>query len=334
MFSLIQDAYKEMRQETIDFYYKYRCQMCSLWFILISLSLGAILPLSFFKIVGIDDDDYVYYQIILLRKYLFWSLGWFFLGILASIGFGTGLQTGVLFLFPWIVEVIYQANECGHTNFDLLGDNQFQCQEVLQDDTQFSNTTLNLFCKCYPTVFLWGVGTAFGEIPPFWISRASQSTTGVEELYREYPKSKWMLRWINDRLQSHAFLIIFLMASYPNVLFDMCGMMSGFAGISFWTFLLATILGKACVKSSLQLLFIIVVSSGKHKWIENVVPESLKWVQENITTIQDYSPIETHGIGFKQVWMLISGVMTIGFILSCIRGKANAWRERTKFKTQ
>ena len=49
------------------------------------------------------------------------------------------------------------------------------------------------------------------------------------------------------------------MASYPNALFDMCGMMSGFAGISFWTFIGATILGKAFIKSGSQLLFVIIV---------------------------------------------------------------------------
>ena len=48
-------------------------------------------------------------------EYVVWWVG---LGILSSIGLGSGLQTGVLFLFPHIIKVCLTAEACGTTNFE------------------------------------------------------------------------------------------------------------------------------------------------------------------------------------------------------------------------
>ena len=47
---------------------------------------------------------------------------WVGLGVLSSIGLGSGVHTGVLFLFPHVLRVALAAEACGHTVFDTRGD--------------------------------------------------------------------------------------------------------------------------------------------------------------------------------------------------------------------
>lgn len=46
-----------------------------------------------------------------------WCLYWTGLGILSSVGLGTGLHTFLLYLGPHIARVTLAAYECGGTNF-------------------------------------------------------------------------------------------------------------------------------------------------------------------------------------------------------------------------
>ena len=46
-----------------------------------------------------------------------WGLYWIWLGILSSVGLGTGLHTFLLFLGPFIAKVTLAAYECGSTDF-------------------------------------------------------------------------------------------------------------------------------------------------------------------------------------------------------------------------
>ena len=45
------------------------------------------------------------------------SLWWLVLGILSSVGLGTGLHSGIMFLWPFCMLVILQAEACQSTNF-------------------------------------------------------------------------------------------------------------------------------------------------------------------------------------------------------------------------
>lgn len=46
-----------------------------------------------------------------------WCLYWLGLGVLSSVGFGTGLHTFLLYLGPHITSVTLAAYECGGLNF-------------------------------------------------------------------------------------------------------------------------------------------------------------------------------------------------------------------------
>jgi vacuole membrane protein 1 len=72
-------------------------------------------------------------------EYVVWWTG---LGILSSIGFGTGFQSGLLFLFPHIAKVCLAAQACRSTNFEHMSDiwfrssaSAFKCVEATDDSS-------------------------------------------------------------------------------------------------------------------------------------------------------------------------------------------------------
>ncbi|KAE8702864.1 Vacuole membrane protein KMS2 [Hibiscus syriacus] len=134
---------------------------------------------------------------------------------------------------------------------------------------------------------LWGLGTALGELPPYFISRAA-SVSGsridaLEELDSSSSEDNGVIatrlrqieRWLLSHSQQMNFFTIFVLASIPNPLFDLAGIMCGQFGIPFWTFFLATLIGKAIIKTHIQTVFIISVCNNQLlDWIEN----ELIWV--------------------------------------------------------
>jgi hypothetical protein len=52
-----------------------------------------------------------------VRKQTVWCLYWLGLGVLSSVGLGTGLHTFLLYLGPHIATVTLAAYECGSLNF-------------------------------------------------------------------------------------------------------------------------------------------------------------------------------------------------------------------------
>merc|ERR1712012_1458374 len=52
-----------------------------------------------------------------IEKYILWCLWWVGLGVLSSVGLGTGLHTFILYLGPHIAAVTMAAYECGSTDF-------------------------------------------------------------------------------------------------------------------------------------------------------------------------------------------------------------------------
>lgn len=81
---------------------------------------------------------YFMHELVLYTSY------WLGLGIASSIGLGTGLHTFVLFLAPFIA------------------------QRALASDSVWST-----YSQIYYEVFFWGLGTAIGELPPYFLSRTA-----------------------------------------------------------------------------------------------------------------------------------------------------------------
>ena len=64
-----------------------------------------------------------------------------------------------------------------------------------------------------------------------------------------YDKIKSLFDFTNQKV---IFISILLMASWPNLTFDMCGILCGYYNIKISNFLIPTIIGKALIKAPLQ----------------------------------------------------------------------------------
>ena len=60
--------------------------------------------------------------------------------------------------------------------------------------------------------------------------------------------------WTISFTENYGFVGIFLLASWPNAAFDMCGMACGWLQMPFWTFFGAVLLGKGFAKVTLQIM--------------------------------------------------------------------------------
>lgn len=84
-----------------------------------------------------------------------------------------------------------------------------------------------------------------------------------------------MKNWFFSQAHNMNFFSILVLASVPNPLFDLAGIICGQFGIPFWEFFLATMIGKAIIKTHIQTLLIISVCNNQLlDWIEN----ELIWV--------------------------------------------------------
>ncbi|GLI70272.1 hypothetical protein VaNZ11_015204 [Volvox africanus] len=225
-------------------------------------------------------------------KYVVWWVG---LGVLSSIGLGTGMHTGLLFLFPHILKVCLAAETCGHFRFDTRYDmwyssESFKCGEGPGEVVSFAD----LFKKVILTAVLWGIGTAIGEIPPYWLSYsaavAGQKNVALVELEEALRPSHQrnlfqcmvarMEQWMVSFIRSHGFFGILLLASWPNAAFDLCGLVCGNFRFPFWKFFGATLIGKGFIKVTGQVVFFVAVFRRDSReailaWLERLLPARL-----------------------------------------------------------
>ena len=139
-------------------------------------------------------------------------LYWLGLGVMSSIGLGTGLHTGALYLAP----------------------------HVLQASTTWS---------ALPAAISWGIGSGLGELPPYWICRSSRQNP-PETLKRLLDTS--FGRTTERLVRHWGGLAILPMACWPNATFDACGIVSGYLGVPVGTFVISTVTGKAFIKAPIQ----------------------------------------------------------------------------------
>ena len=247
--------------------------------------------------------------------FIVWWLG---LGVLSSIGLGTGMHSGLLFLFPHIMRVCIAAEECGSLDFNAWSDmwfrpaeDTFLCRDNIDAAINRPVTFAGLFIKVFLPCFLWGTGTAIGEVPPYLVSRAA-ALAGQEneeilmQLERDYEskiKSKRsrsssasavrstvsavasspftaMKMWMIDLLKRWGFWGVLAFAAWPNMAFDLCGICCGHFLMPFWIFFGATFVGKALIKVNMQAVFFLTLFSKRHldnliKFIASITPASL-----------------------------------------------------------
>ncbi|XP_047562493.1 vacuole membrane protein 1 isoform X2 [Lutra lutra] len=116
---------------------------------------------------------------------------WIGLGILSSVGLGTGLHTFLLYLGPHIASVTLAAYECNSVNFP---EPPYPDQIICPDEEGIEGTISlwSIISKVRIEACMWGIGTAIGELPPYFMARAAR-LSGAEPDDEEYQEFEEML---------------------------------------------------------------------------------------------------------------------------------------------
>ncbi|XP_044226325.1 vacuole membrane protein 1-like isoform X2 [Thunnus albacares] len=233
-----------------------------------------------------------------MEKKTLWCAYWVGLGILSSVGLGTGLHTFLLYLGPHIASVTLAAYECGSVDFpEPPYPDQIVCPqqkapppgsdaehvgvEAAGADEAVGSVALQgsislwtIISKVRLEACMWGAGTAIGELPPYFMARAAR-LSGADPDDEDYQRFEEILDQtqsaqdfatrakvaVQKLIQKVGFFGILACASIPNPLFDLAGITCGHFLVPFWTFFGATLIGKAVIKMHIQKLFVIVTFS-------------------------------------------------------------------------
>ncbi|KAI4454613.1 membrane-associated progesterone receptor component-related [Holotrichia oblita] len=288
-------------------------------------------------------------------KKLLWCLYWTGLGILSSVGLGTGLHTFLLYLGPHIAQVTLAAYECNGLNFpEPPYPDEIICPTSLSGTATVS--ILSIMSKVRLESMCWGAGTALGELPPYFMARAAR-LSGIdpdeedelaefEELQRKNKEDLTLMEkgklLIEDIVQKVGFLGILACASIPNPLFDLAGITCGHFLVPFWTFFGATLIGKAIIKMHIQKLFVIIAFN------EALITTALSWlhlvpvVGESLQTpfkaFLDDQKSKLHRRGSPQtteksnilgsIFEKFVIVMILYFVLSIVNSLAQSYHKR------
>lgn len=311
-----------------------------------------------------------------LLEYARFGLWWVALGVASSIGLGSGLHTFVLYLGPHIAFFTIKAMQCGRVDlksavYDTIQLNrsptwlQKDCSEFgppLFSSSQGVQVPLSsILPQVQVEAILWGLGTALGELPPYFISRAASISGDKMDVTEELDASSsesngvasnlnHMKRWFLSHAQYLNFFTILVLASVPNPLFDLAGIMCGQFGIPFWKFFLATLIGKAIVKTHIQTVFIISVCNNQLlDWIEN----ELIWMLSFIPGVASALPtivaklhamkekymaaplpvtsnikVKSWDLSFASVWNSIVWLMLLNFFVKIVNSTAQRYLKK------
>ncbi|XP_042074779.1 vacuole membrane protein 1 isoform X4 [Haplochromis burtoni] len=195
---------------------------------------------------------------------------------------------------PHIASVTLAAYECGSVDFPEppypeqivcpqqeapasdSGAEQVGVEAVGSETLQGKVSLWTILSKVRLEACMWGVGTAIGELPPYFMARAAR-LSGTEPDDEDYQEFEEMLDQaeatqdfssrakvgVQKLIQKVGFFGILACASIPNPLFDLAGITCGHFLVPFWTFFGATLIGKALIKMHIQKLFVIITFS-KH----------------------------------------------------------------------
>ncbi|CAA3028165.1 sugar transport 8-like [Olea europaea subsp. europaea] len=140
----------------------------------------------------------------------------------------------------------------------------------------------------------------------------------------------------------------------PNPLFDLAGIMCGQFGIPFWEFFLATLIGKAIIKTHIQTVFIISVCNNQLlDWMENELIWILSFVPgfnsvlPNLITklhsvkdkymamkpnFSSKSEVKKWDFSVAFIWNTIVWFMLIGFFVKIVNATAQRYLKKQQEK--
>ncbi|XP_074292232.1 vacuole membrane protein KMS1-like [Silene latifolia] len=343
------------------------------------LVLGILVAIGGVFLATIEGSHEKHFQEVLL--YLEFALWWTALGVASSIGLGSGLHTFVLYLGPHIALFTIKAMQCGRVDLKIAPYDTIQlkrgpswldkdCSEFgpsLYKSSYGSRVPLSsILPQVQLEAILWGIGTALGELPPYFISRAASLSGSkldpVEDLDASSTENKGaigrrlkkMETWLLSHSQYLNFWAILLLASIPNPLFDLAGIMCGQFGIPFWQFFFATLFGKAIIKTHIQTVFIISVCNNQLlDWVEN----ELIWVLSHIPGVASVLPkliaklhdakdkylvaappvstnaqVKKWGLSFSTIWNTVVWLVLLNFFFKIVNSTAQNFLKKQQEK--
>ncbi|KAF5206756.1 Vacuole membrane protein kms1 [Thalictrum thalictroides] len=315
-----------------------------------------------------------------LLHYFRFGLWWVALGVASSIGLGSGLHTFVLYLGPHIALFTIKAMQCGRIDLKSAPYDTIQLKRspswLHKDCSDFgpplfppssSVPVSSILPQVQLEAVLWGLGTALGELPPYFISRAARISGSKLEAMEELDASSAedgvvarylskMKRWFLSHSQHLNFFTILVLASVPNPLFDLAGIMCGQFGIPFWKFFLATLTGKAIIKTHIQTVFIISVCNNQLlEWMENemiwvlgfvpglssILPSlvaKLHIVKEKYlttplpTSVPSDVKVKSWDLSFASIWNSIVWLMLVNFFIKIVTATAQRYLKKQQDK--
>ncbi|CAM6049229.1 unnamed protein product [Sphagnum compactum] len=328
-----------------------------------------LLLISITMLVILDGPHEKYLREVL--AYLRFGLWWVGLGVASSIGLGSGLHTFVLYLGPHIAMFTIRATQCGRVDLkcapydtpqfglgsswqtkdcSLIGPPMYP-RLVTDGLDRYMVPLHKVLLQVQLEVVLWGLGTTLGELPPYFVSRAArlsgQRVKEFDDLVNPEESGGTGLfdllkRWTILRFHEFGFFTILLFASVPNPLFDLAGIMCGQFLVPFWKFFLATLLGKALIKTHIQTVFIILVCNAH---LLELIEAGLEWVILHVPIFAQFSPRIMSALGNAKdsfngqavakpmqgkysiafVWNTIVLLMMAGFLASIITSMAQGF---------
>jgi len=292
-----------------------------------------------------------------IEKYLVWCGWWVGLGILSSVGLGTGLHTFLLYLGPHIAAVTMAAYECGSTDFPSPPyPAQILCPATEEGEVTpkvVEMTVWAILSKVRVEAFCWGAGTAIGELPPYFMARAArlsgsdpdEDTEEFLELQEKLKNPEKMTRFerakysVQQLVEKVGFFGILACASIPNPLFDLAGITCGHFLIPFWTFFGATLIGKAIIKMHIQKIFVI-FAFNQHLLETSIsflvqIPVLGPKLEAPVRNILAKQKEKLHGGGSDQGGSIISSIfekfvlaMVAYFVVSIVNSLAQSYEKR------
>lgn len=193
--------------------------------------------------------------------------GWFLAGILSTCGMGSGIHTGVLFLMPYVGRVAIASTD----------------------------GFLLTFIRVLPASVAHGTGATLGELPPYLMAEKLVHTMEANSLVMS--SHAWMVHYV----RKWGWPIICLTAMWPSAFFDVCGLACGVVGISKTTFLSATFVGKALVKSPLISATIVAASKNMlPDWIDSMINKQKHEKHEYVSPGDSWTLV----VSLLTVWMI------------------------------
>ncbi|KAL5109527.1 hypothetical protein TcWFU_009934 [Taenia crassiceps] len=264
---------------------------------------------------------------------------------------------------PFIAQVTLSAYVCQSLNFpEPPYPDKLICPE--SNSTRGDVSFLKIVRKTELESVLWGLGTAIGELPPYFMARGSRlsgsmnadeielslnntsssSEVETDSIQPQMPEKKLnsfqRIEVFLQRLVTRAgFIGILLCASVPNPFFDLAGMTCGHFLVPFSTFFGATCIGKAFIKAHIQQFAVIAVSSEDH--INLLVgyigklPLVGKRLQRPFMEYLEHQKdkLQQKGAATREGWVqfaitLIVTTAMIAFVVSIINAMAQSYHRR------